>query len=227
MEIRNLMEELVRRAVEEIAQEDRESAQPRYCTGGECLIDAVCYALNRIPPRYVSSARGVAHIVEDLESDQQIAIDVVRLAHEGLSRISAVRRGYYDTEGDAQARGPSFNFPTVTGRVLDGTRFFPIGGVEVELLIDEERAPMFDQRWSNPYQLDDHAPGTYIFWPRPVVSANPGDKRVFSCELRVVGPGYDPLSHYFELQLTSTASVEDQVSLDREHKLPDLYLFKP
>lgn len=227
MEIRNLMEELVRRAVEEIAREDRESAKPRYCSSEDCLIDAVCYALNRIQPRYVSSARGVAHIVEDLESDQQIAIDVVRLAHEGLTRISSVRREYYDTEGDDQARGPSFNFPTVTGRVLDGTRFFPIGGVEVELLIDEKRAAMFDQRWNNPYRLDDHAPGTYIFWPRPVASTTPGEAREFSCELRVTGPGYDPLSHFFTLELASTEGVEDQVSLNREHKLPDLYMFGP
>lgn len=227
MEIRNLMEELVRRTIEEIAREDGASSNPRYCISEDCLIDAVCYALNRVQPRYVSSARGIAHIVEDLESDQQIAIDVMRLAHEALTRVSSVRRGYYDTTGDEDAWGPSFNFPTITGRVLDGTSFFPIGGVEVELCIDEKPARMFDQRWHNPYPLDDHAPGTFIFWPRPIASSIPEESREFSCELRVRGGGYDPLSHFFTLGLTSADAVEEHVSLNREHKLPDLYLFKP
>lgn len=227
MEICNLMEELVRQTVEEIAREDANSGQPRYCGTEDCVIDAICYALNRIQPRYVSSARGYAHIVEDIQSDQQIAIDLVRLAHEALKRISSVRRGYYDEDGDVEAFGPSFNFPAITGRVLDGTRFFPLGGIEVELLIDEVRARMFDQRWNNPYQLDDHAPGTYIFWPRPIESSSAGEQHEFSCELRVRGAGYDPLSHFFTLTLTSEATVTDQVTLDREHKLPDLYVFTP
>ncbi len=226
MEIHNLMEELVRRAVDDLAREDEDTGSPRFCSTEDCRNDAICYVLNRVGPRYVSSARGYSHIVDDLESDRQLAVDLVRLAKEGLQRVTLVRRGYYDEHAKRPSDGPSFNFPTITGRVLDGKSFFPVAGVQVELKIDDKTAEMFDQRWNNPYLLNANLPGTYTFWPCPIAHKTPGEQRSFSCELTISGAGYDPLSHIFEVSVTSEEDVAGFLSLHREFKVPDLYIFE-
>jgi competence protein ComFB len=221
------MEEIVRSTIEDLARDERAADTPRYCIQEECLIDAICYVLNRVAPRYVSSARGYAHILEDLTTDPQIAVDLVKLSHEAMQRVSSVRRSYYDDKRDDVERGPVFNFPTITGRILDGTSFSPIGGIEVELVIDESHAEMFDARWTNPYVIDEHTKGTYLFWPKPRRCETAETARPFSCELRASGGRYEPLTHYFSIELTSGEYADEQIGLSREHRIPDLYLFTP
>ncbi|MFP4152384.1 MAG: late competence development ComFB family protein [Alkalispirochaeta sp.] len=235
MEIHNLMEELVASIVSEIAREDRASASPRYCGSEECRIDAVCYVLNRVEPRYVSSSRGYAHLTADLQKDRQLSVDLVRLAHEGLHRVTAVRRNYYhdgvtagteDSGSHPHPEGPCYNFPTIRGRLLDGTRFSPVTEVTVLLLRDEDPVEMFGERWTNPYEIPKQAPGTYNFWPAPIPAEHTGETREFTFEIRVTDGRFDPLSHYFTVSATSEEREERIFTLERDHTLPDLYLFE-
>lgn len=224
MEIHNLMEELVHSTVEEVSREDQ-AGPARYCTSEECRTDVLCYVLNRVSPRYVSSGRGLAHLTAELRQDQQLKIDLVRLAHEGLHRVSVVRRTYYDGQSSQRPGGACFNFPTIKGRLLDGSRFMPIAEVNVELRRHGELVAMFDERWSNPYHISEHTPGTYIFWPAPVDSSAAGQSQDFEFELRVAPPGYDELIHTFAVTLQSEDRANTVFSLERDHNLPDLYLF--
>jgi len=235
MEIHNLMEELVASIVSEIAREDLSSPLPRYCDSEECRIDAVCYVLNRVEPRYVSSSRGYAHLTADLQKDRQLSVDLVRLAHEGLHRVTAVRRNYYHDGGDdpslpvGQAphpEGPCYNFPTIRGRLLDGTRFSPVAGVSVSLLQDGEPVEMFGERWTNPYEIPTQAPGAYNFWPTPISAEQAGITREFTFEIRVTDPRFESLSHFFMVSATSDDREERIFTLERDHTLPDLYLFE-
>ncbi|MFW5694001.1 MAG: late competence development ComFB family protein [Alkalispirochaeta sp.] len=224
MEIHNLMEDLVHSTVAELCRDD-DQGDHRYCTSAQCQTDAVCYVLNRVPPRYVSSGRGLAHLTSDLRNDQQLMIDLVRLAHEGLHRVSAVRRGYYDSASGTRIPGICFNFPTIKGRILDGTAFMPVSDVDVELLHHDTLVEMFDERWSNPYRISDRTPGTFTFWPAPVEASTPGETRSFDFQLAVHAPGYYELSHHFTVELTSDDRETQGFSLGRDHQLPDLYLF--
>lgn len=225
MEIHNLMEELVRSLVDEVSRDDEERPTRHYCTSDECRTDAICYVLNRLPGRYVSSGRGYAHLTEELKQDHQLGIDVLRLVHEGLGRVSATRRAFYDGGDSSPADGPVFNFPTIKGRLLDGLQFFPVTHVEVELLIDGARCEMYDHRWNNPYEIADQTPGTFIFWPAPRPAAAAGESRSWSCELQVTDSRFESFRHWFTIDLTSEAEPTRRFGLDRDFRLPDLYLF--
>ncbi|HEX5632177.1 MAG TPA: late competence development ComFB family protein, partial [Gemmatimonadales bacterium] len=73
--IRNLVEEHVRQSLEAL-----KGHFPGFCPCGEeqCTEDVLVYALNRIPPRYVTTREGQAVTEVALEKQQQRAeIDVV------------------------------------------------------------------------------------------------------------------------------------------------------
>lgn len=227
MEIHNLMESLVTRAVDDVCREIDEAKTPHLCTSPACRLDVVCYVLNRIAPRYVSSARGMAHLSEEFDHDNQLQVDLLRLVHEGLQRVSAVSRRYYGAQepADSTARGISFNFPTVRVRLLDGTSFFPVSGVTATLMREGSPVAMFDQRWSNPYEVSRQTPGLALFWPAPIPAEHKDEDHLFTFTLEVGGDPYDTLCHTFDLSVRSRDSVETMVSLQRDHQLPDLYLF--
>ena len=67
--------------------------------------------------------------------------------------------------------------------------------------------------------------GAFIFWPSHVPSASVGEERSWTFEIRIEAPGFDPLSHYIELGLQSETDIRRDCSLQRVHKIPDLYLF--
>ena len=212
MEIHNLMEELVRATVEEICSEDQAGTQ-RYCTAPQCRTDAVCYVLNRVPPRYVSSGRGLAHLTADLQKDQQLMVDVVKLTHEALGRVSAVRRAYYDQTATSRGAGACFNFPTIKGRILDGAAFMPVSDIDVELRLGGKPVEMFDERWTNPYRISDRTPGTFIFWPAPADADAAGVSQTFDFELVASAKGYYDLSHHFSVELQSDDGANQVVDL--------------
>ncbi|MFW6249739.1 MAG: late competence development ComFB family protein [Alkalispirochaetaceae bacterium] len=228
MEIHNLMEDAVQRAVDEICDDEERNGKSRYCTSDECRLDAICYVLNRIPPHYVTSSRGLAHSSSDIENDQQLQVDVMRLAQEGLSRVTSVRRNYYAESAEKAAppgEGPCFNFPTIKGRVFNGRSFEPIYDVEVLLLLDGEPARMFDSRWQNPYAIVFNTPGTFIFWPAPIPTESPEQERTFQCELRIEDEEYEEFRHFFTLALRSDARFAGTFTYNRDYLLQDLYIF--
>ncbi|SIP90335.1 competence protein ComFB [Alkalispirochaeta americana] len=225
MEIRNLLEEIAAAVVQDVCNEDSASQSPRYNTSQECRLDAICYVLNRIPPRYISSGRGYAHLTEELRGDTQLQVDLVRLAHEGLQRVSAVSRAFYGTPSGSVPPGPCFNFPTIKGRVLDGNSFFPLSEITVTLRQGGTEAAMFDNRWSNPYTTSEKTRGMYNFWPASVVAEEEQATRTFDFEILLEGPGFNPVTHFFSLECTSEKAVATMVSMQRDHTLPDLYMF--
>lgn len=226
MEIHNLMEDAVARRVNELCDDHESRNQGRYCTTDQCRLDAICYVLNRIQPHYVTSSRGVAHLSGDLDNNQQLQIDITRLAQEGLARVSAIRRSYYnEPEGASALQGPCFNFPTIKGRILNGKSFVPESGFEVTLLIGEAVAPMYDSRWQNPYEVVGNAPGTFIFWPAPIAAERAGVSREFSCELRVEDDRFEEFRHFFTIRLESDDSSAETFTYNSDYNLRDLYIF--
>lgn len=225
MEIHNLMEELITSVVDEVCREDEAGAN-RYCTKPACRVDAACYVLNRVPPRYVSSGRGLAHLTDELRADTQAIVDVLRLVHEGLARVTSISRTFYEDGDTEHALGPVFNFPTISGRILDGEGFMPLSAAEVALWHGDSLMPMFDARWQNPYRIADQTPGTFLFWPNCVPADAPGVERQFDLEIRVAHEAYDPVNHLFSITVTSEKRTADIFSLDRDHHLPDLYAFR-
>ncbi len=220
------MEEAVLRIVDDLCEEDEASESPMYCTSAECRMDAACFVLNRIPQRYVSSQRGQAHTELALAQDAQFFADMVALAHEGLRRVSTVRRSFYGEEHTyvRSVTGPHFYLPTIKGRLFDGTTFELISDVEIQLLQNGRLVTMIDSRWQNPYPIVVNTAGTYLFWPEPVPAEREGIDGSFEYEIRVESTWYEPFRHFFAVARTSVDQIPDALETGGERRLPDLYL---
>lgn len=227
MEIHNLMEEKVMEILEEICTEDEQRDESSYCTSPQCKMDAACFVLNRIPQRYVSSGRGVAHSEKDITKDPQIRIDMVTLIHEGLRRVTTVQRNFYrdDQQADDDVGGIFYEFPLIKGRLFNGVNFEPINDCEVNLHRDGNTVEMIDSRWQNPFPMAANTPGTYLFWPHPLPAENIDQQQDFNFDLVVNHQDYEPFCHSFTLKLTANNidSIRAIKSM-RDFNVQDLFL---
>lgn len=229
MEIRNLMEEAVLGVVDELFAAEERDKGLGFCTCGQCRLDVACYVLNRIKPEYIVSSRGLAYSERDFLEKVQKRADIISLAKDGWARVSHQPRPTADHASRRVTQdlpaGPAFNLPTIMGRAFNGPNFEPLSEGEVRLFVDGAEAAMVDPNWQNPFTLAQATAGTYIFWPRPFTASREGQERRFAFEVRVLVPGLEPLSHFFELEIAADREAKGEFSLQRTHKLPDLYLF--
>lgn len=226
MNVHNLMEELVYSGVNELFDAAIESrAEWLTCSCDQCRLDTICYVLNRIPPHYIKSGRGLAYAqTEDSIDKMQLMADINRIALEGMKQVLLTKRPNHD-QSDSLPQTPVFNFPTFVGRILDGCTFEPARNIAVHLLMEGEPAQSIHHSWDNPFIIDPHTPGTFTFWPKPVSAAKTDMRKVFSFEVMVNEEGFDPIRYYFEVASTSESVIRTAVNTDHSQFLPDLHLF--
>jgi competence protein ComFB len=229
MEIRNIMEDAVKVLVEELFEREDREKRLGYCTCDQCKLDVECYVLNRTKPEYIVSSRGLAYSEKEGLDKVQRQADLVSLVKEGWGKVShSPRPTSAHLPGkatDEEREGPIYNFPTLMGRVFDGRTFAPLGEGSVRLLSDGEEAEMVDPNWQNPFVLANATGGTFIFWPKPRPAAPGEGEKKFVFEVKVDVPGLEGLSHYVEIDIAPERSMRLDFSLQRVHKVPDLYLF--
>ena len=114
MNVHNLMEDTVTKAVNALYDRVKADNIPWLtCDCENCRLDTVSYVLNRIPPKYVVSGRGVTHNVEYLASSQ-LQADVDSLALEGMRTVSSTKRPFHsENRKDCTIHGDET--PTVYG----------------------------------------------------------------------------------------------------------------
>jgi competence protein ComFB len=229
MDIRNVMEDSVKAVVEELFEIEAKEKRLGYCTCDQCKLDVACYVLNRVKPEYIVSSRGLAYSEKEGLDKVQRRADVISLVKEGWSKVSHAPRPSSDHASPrasvAEIEGPSYNFPTIMGRVFDGRTFAPLGDGSVRLLADGVEVEMLDPNWQNPFVLAGATGGTFIFWPKPKPAAADSGELKFTFEIKVEVPGLEGLSSFVELSLNPERSARLDFSLQRVHKVPDLYLF--
>jgi competence protein ComFB len=229
MDVRNVMEDAVKVVVEELFEQENNGKRLGFCTCDQCRLDVECYVLNRVKPEYIVSSRGLAYSeLEGLEKVQRRA-DLISLVREGWGKVSHAPRQTSDHAGsrtsDAEHEGPAYNFPTIMGRVFDGRTFAPLGEGAVRLFGGGSEVEMVDPNWQNPFVLAGATGGTFIFWPKPIPAGHDEEERTFAFEIQVEVPGLEVLSHYVEMKLSPERVARLDFSLQRVHKIPDLYLF--
>jgi competence protein ComFB len=221
MAIHNLMEDIVLRLVDETCDELEKSQPGRFCTSAECRQDVACFTLNRIGQHYVSSARGMAHIEQAINADNQVTVDIVTLIHEGIRRISLVQRPYYSAQAaDPRLTGPAFNFPAIKGRVLVASTFEPLTQGEVFLLREGQPVGMIDSRWQNPFGMSAHIAGVFLFLPHPESGAG---KKTFDFEISFTHRRYEELHHHFAIELTAEDEPDYDSRRSGDRHLADLF----
>lgn len=226
MNVHNLMEELVYAEVNDLFDTARANNAPWLtCSCAQCRLDTICYVLNRIPPRYIKSGRGLAYNQNEESIDkQQLSADISRIGLEGMKQVLSTKRPHCASESDMPDT-PVFNFPTFVGRVLDGLTFEPVKDISVLLLSGSSPALSIDSSWENPYSISAHTPGTYTFWVRPESAKDEGIKKVFPWEIRIEKQGFDTINYFFELGITSESVIRTAYNAEHSFILPDLHLF--
>ena len=226
MNVHNLMEELVYNEVNGLFDTALLNKAPWLtCSCSQCRLDTICYVLNKIPPRYIKSGRGLAYSqVEESIDKCQLSADINKIGLEGMKQVLAKQRPH-SVEDLNLPDTPVFNFPTFVGRILDGLTFEPIENVEVHLLLDSKKAESINISWENPYKISSHTPGTFTFWVKPIGTPKKDIKKVFPFEVNIEQDGYDPVHYFFELGITSETVIRTAYSADHAYILPDLHIF--
>jgi competence protein ComFB len=230
MKIHNTTEDAVLQLINEVCDSFEHDNPDNICTCAQCRLDTACYVLNRANPRYIVSYRGAARAELEVFECQQETADLMALIHEAFKRVNQIKRPDIDhnhlcNNEDLAFHTPVFNIPTIIGRAFNGVDFSPMTDTIIELRRDGEIVPMKDQNWQNPYKLVSNTAGTFTFWPSPIKSKFPDQRKEFEYSVRVTSPGFDELNHFFKIPMISEFQVVGSFAMNRTFKLPDLYLF--
>ena len=232
MNVHNLMEDVVIKAVNTLYDRVKsENVAWLTCDCENCRLDTVSYVLNRIPPKYVVSGRGVTHNVEYLASSQLLA-DVDSLALEGMRTVSSTKRPFHtENRQDCTIQGsnsnptPAFNFFTFMGVVLDGNTFEPVTNAKITLKMNGNLAEMVDKTWSNPFHLVPSTKGVYSFWVKSLPAKESGEREYFNFSIEIEAEGYSECVYNFEVPM-SEDSVRQTLVSTYTLKIKDLVIFK-
>jgi competence protein ComFB len=159
MIIKNLMEDIVTNMVKEVLKKD--SSIPRSEIYEQ---DIIAYALNRVPPRYITSERGIIHGKMDSRFHFQQRTDILFLIHEAIENIKNRRSTIAHSNYDEIIRKNRF-LPHLMGEVLEETTFSIIPEVEITLTYNNKPVAMIDDGWKNPFVTKKSTKGYYHFWP--------------------------------------------------------------
>ena len=227
MNVHNIMEEKVFKHVNELYdQMKKQNVTWCSCDCEHCRLDTASYVLNRIPPRYVVSGRGVSHNASF--DDTQLKADIDALIIEGIQAISNARRPYHaqkDQKNYEISDNPAFNFPTFIGTVYDGTTFEPLSGATIVLKYNNQIAEMADYTWQNPNTSTAVTKGVFSFWVKSIPAKTIGENAVFSFTIEVSAPGFESISYDFTVPLVSDSQFQKMLNSSYSLKVQDFYLF--
>ncbi len=183
MFFKNLKEDKVIKAIKDIMSD----ANVEVCKCPICIEDVACYVLNRIPPYYIGSGRGILHLEKDINPGLQDQADIYTLITQAINIIKDRRHNkihnlpqngldFLDIGIEEIVEKFTLNFPFIVGRVLDYMSLKPKGGIQVSLFIYKndkyELAQMQDKSWQNPYVIPIEFEGYFTFWPNAVECEN-------------------------------------------------------
>lgn len=233
MKTTNLMEQFVKEQVDDMyARIKEENPSSPICDCENCRLDVLCYVLNRVPPKYIVSSRGVSHTQRELENFKQISADVGKIVMDGIRLISSSKRPNHNFSYIASIeklkimkRKPFFFFPILSGYVYDGLTFESLVDAQISLFIDGKLAKMIDPTWQNPCKTFKATEGAYNFCvlPRKAMKANL--TRDFNILLKVEAEGYESVNYSFTVPISSIIAKDSNGFANYSLKIQDLFLF--
>jgi competence protein ComFB len=224
MRLKNYVEDLVIETVK-IVLKDRPDIRPSRAF----LLDVAAYALNRIPPKYITSDRGftrefvsatngngeggekLLNVIELITTVNR-AVDVV--ARRRRDETPARRSARTITLKDADLRLTYFyNMPHIFGRVVDASSGKPVIAARATLWIDEQFSVPAEPGWHNPTTTNEQTRGYFSFWPQVQM----GESETTRVDLRISfeHDRYAPYSVHKSLKLAGDFFVHDYIRGDR------------
>ncbi len=238
MIIKNAMEDIVTNAVIEMLKDNDEKLLK--CSA--YIEDIVCYVLNRIPPRYVTSGRGVLHFELEKEDNVQQLADIYAKIKEAREIIANRRKekdyifeetDFFFKDNVINTSQEYLNFPYFTGRVIMSSREGLKENVKVSLFIKQNgkyvSAEMINHNWQNPFVTSKYTYGYYTFWVKPICVAKDEKTKEHTVyfKLRYESESYEPQDKFVEVNVTPEnakyLSVRTGFSIRIEDTVIDLY----
>ena len=229
--IHNIMEEQVINRINELYQKVKSKGSSWLtCDCDNCRLDTISYVLNRIPPRYVVSGRGMTHNSSIL-NDTQLQADIDRIGIEGMRMVSTAKRPYHNagrlsSSSLPELRSPVFNFPTFIGNIYDGSTFEPLAGAQISLKDEDGLVQMMDASWANPCNTYEATNGSYSFWVAPRIAEENKESKEFTFTVEVIAEGYTPVTYNLSLPLVSEVQDRRELNSTYSLKIQDLFMFR-
>jgi competence protein ComFB len=204
MAIRNLMEDIITFVVKEVIQNEMGAAP-----SGIYEQDIIAYVLNRVPPRYITSERGIIHGKLDSKFKMQQRTDILFLIHEAIRNIKTRRTP--TTHGEYVEKTSKEPFlPHIMGEVVEETTFSIVNDIEVTLLFKGKPAAMIDSTWKNPFLVKKATKGFYHFWPA-YVAGKMDERKPISFSLRFAHPKFATKEIVCELALKDNLNLYESI----------------
>ncbi len=210
MGVKNIKEDIIYNIVEDVINNDANIAE--YKIGVD---DLVAYILNRIPPKYTTSERGILHGKLEARYIIQQKTDILLLLYEAIE-IFKNRRETEAVEIEESAGSEKGGFSHVFGEVLEETTFSIVHNVEVTLLYDGRPAKMINSGWKNPYITTKAAKGFFHFFPAYEEKMGTGPKVSFELLLRH--------SKFLDKKVQLGIDLLDAPDLGKSHVVPIVLL---
>lgn len=232
MKAHNIMEEIIATAVDEYFSNNSSFKSDQYCNCQQCKADINCYVLNKIKPRYAVSTRVLVHNDFGYQGDPQIMADIIKLINEAFPLINNHKRGdsdHSETTETTTKNGFFYNFPNITGKILDGETFAPASDVEVKLFINNSKkndilVKMIPYN-ENPVSVKKYANGIFAFLPYPAKADKKNEEKNFTFKIVVTHPSYIEYIKLFDINILSKEEFQDSIHFKNTKTLEEILLF--
>ena len=225
MRLKNYNEDLVLNTVK-IVLKDRSDIHPTR----SFILDVAAYALNRIPPKYITSERGFTREVVQAgngngDGGQRLlnVIEVITLVNRGVEVVVKRRqeqpaRAHRGARSESSADAPMhltyfYNMPHIFGRIVDAGDKKPIISAEATLWINDKVSVPAEPGWRNPYMTNEQTRGYFSFWPQVEM----GDSDSYRAEMRIgfAHGAYKPFTFKKTVKINGEFFVHDYIRGDK------------
>jgi hypothetical protein len=226
MRLKNYNEDFVLETVK-IVLRDRKDIKPTR----PFILDVAAYALNRIPPKYITSERGFTREYVQAgegngDGDTRLinVIELITLVNRAVDVVAVRRRkgappvsrrgAASDLLEDVPLRLMYFyNMPHIFGRVVDAHDGTPVIAAEATLWINDHVSVPAEPGWQNPYKTNEKTKGYFSFWPQVEI----GEEDSLRVDLRI---GFDhgqykPLVFRKSMKVPGEFFVHDYIRGDK------------
>jgi hypothetical protein len=226
MRLKNYNEDLVLETVK-IVLRDREDVQATRAF----VLDVAAYALNRIPPKYITSERGLTRELIQAgggngngEEGERLlnVIELITLVNRAVDVVVRRRRDNgparpahrSEPADDADLHLTYFyNMPHIFGRIVDAGDRTPVIAAEATLWINERVSVPAEPGWRNPYTTNEQTKGYFSFWPQVEM----GETEAIRVEMRIAFEHgrYAPFTFRKTLKVPGDFFVHDYIRGDK------------
>ena len=227
MRLKNYNEDLVLETVKIVLRDRPEIKSPTRAF----MMDVAAYALNRIPPKYITSERGLtreliqANNGSDSEEKEERLLNVIELITLVNRAVDVVVRRRRDSAparpahravpaDDADLHLTYFyNMPHIFGRIVDSANGSPVISAQATLWINERVSVPAEPGWRNPYTTNEQTKGYFSFWPQVEM----GETEAIRIELRIAFEHgrYSPFTFRKAMKVPGDFFVHDYIRGDK------------